>query len=184
MLRARESSAGVWDQPGVYVGRSMGCLSIPEHPRTAPLRQAETSAPGTPAQLKRRISSQRLHPSQAFPRRASFQGQMLSTLGWHLQAALIPQDSAHSGPAGPSPSLLESGSIAGHDPSTELVITLPVPLLPGRAGPRNMPTKSEGACQIRPQDCLPLSLPLTCAFHAPLTTLQCCAQCQGSLLQV
>lgn len=53
MPQARGSSAGVWAQFGGCVGRNLGCLSIPEHPHTAPLSQAESSAPGKPIHPER-----------------------------------------------------------------------------------------------------------------------------------
>lgn len=186
MPQARGSSAGVWGQPGVCVGRSVGCLSIPEHPRTTPLSRAESSAPGKPAQPERGISSQRLHPGQAFPQKSILPRADSFHLGLAPPGCSDPKGFSLQWPcrAIPSSSLSEPGSAAGHDPCMELAITLPIPLLPGRAGPRNMPTKSEATCQIRPQDCLPLSLPSTCALCPALTLLQCHAQCEGSPLQI
>lgn len=179
MPQARGSSAGVWAQFGGCVGRNLGCLSIPERPHTAPLSQAESSAPGKPIHPERRISSRRLHYRQAFPQKDI----LPRADGFHLglaqgvQPAVALQSQSSS-------SLSEPGSVARHDPVSKLGLTLPIPLLPGRAVPRNMPTKSEAACQIRPQDWLPLFLSSTCALCPPPTSLQGCAQCKGSLWQV
>lgn len=182
MPQTRASSAGVWAQSGVCVGRNMGCLSIPEHSHTAPLSQAESSAPGKPIHPERGISSQRLHYRQAFPQKSI----LPRADGFHLGLAqgVQPAVALQSQSQSSSSSFSEPGSVARRDPITELGLTLPIPLLPGRAGPRNMPTKSEVACQIRPQNWLPLFLSSTCALCPPLTPLQGCAQHEGSLWQV
>lgn len=139
--------------------RSMGCLSITDHPHSAPLSQSESSAPGKPAQPQRGTPSERLHPRQTLPQKSIIPRAASFPLGLAPPGCSDPKRFSPQWPcrARPSHSLLELGSVTRHDPTVELANTLPIPLLPGRAVPRNIPTKSEAACQIRPWGCPPLS---------------------------
>lgn len=81
MPQARGSSAGVWAQSGVCVSRNMGSLSISGHPYTAPLSQTESSAQGSQFILREGFHPRDFITGRYSPRRVSFQGQMVSTLG-------------------------------------------------------------------------------------------------------